>query len=98
MRAITPHVLDENITGVGFGREAIVSNVDSRVRDRDPFNVQRVPSISILWQSRDVVRDRFDPDVVERDVVCAHEEIVPAWRIEKFDALDGNVGSVVSEE
>lgn len=48
---VAPEVLHENVGGVGLGREAIVSNVDSGVGDAESVHVEGVKAVGVLGQS-----------------------------------------------
>ena len=48
VRAVAPQVFDVDVAGVRLGREAIVTDVDLTVRDRDTLDVQGVPAVGVL--------------------------------------------------
>jgi hypothetical protein len=48
VRVVTPQVLDQDVGRVGLGREAVVSNVDPRVQNRQAVHVVGVESIRVL--------------------------------------------------
>lgn len=47
---IAPEVLHKNVGSIGLGREAVVANIDSSVRDTKSIHVQRIESIGVLGQ------------------------------------------------
>jgi len=48
MSAITPQVLDVDVRRVWLGREAIVANIDTSVRDSQTIDIERVEAIGVL--------------------------------------------------
>jgi hypothetical protein len=56
----------------------------------------------LLYGTRDnyrgIGRESIDEDVVEGDVVGAHEEVCPAWRVQLGDALHADASCVVGQE
>lgn len=51
MSAITPKILDVDVGRIWFGREAVVANVDTSVRDSQTIDVERVEAICVLGES-----------------------------------------------
>lgn len=51
-----------------------------------------------IFTYRSIGRKRVDEHIVEGDVVGAHEEVCPAWRVQLGDALDANASRVVGQE
>ena len=45
---VAPKVLDENIGGVGFGRETVVADIDAGVGHCKAIDVERVEPVGIL--------------------------------------------------
>jgi len=96
--AVTPQVLDEDVGGVGFGREAVVADVDAGVCYGEAVDVERVEAIRVLREGGGVGGDGVDVDVVEDDVLGAHQEGRPAGGVFEVQARDLDVGRVVGEE
>ena len=96
--AVAPQVLNEDIGRVGLGGEAVVANVDAGVCYGETVNVERVETVGVLGQRRDVRGYGVDVDVIEDDVLGAHHEGCPAWGVFEVEAADFDVGCVVGEE
>lgn len=51
VRVVAPQVLDKDVGGVGFGREAIIADIDAGVGDRQAIDVVRIKSVGVFRES-----------------------------------------------
>ena len=49
--AVAPKVLDEDVGGVGLGREAVIADIDAGVCYGEAVDVERVKAVGVLGQS-----------------------------------------------
>lgn len=69
MGVVAPQILHEDVGCVGFGREAIVTNVHPGVGHAEAVYVERVESVGVLWQGLSRVRStRNLPGVTYRGI------------------------------
>ena len=94
MCAVAIDVLDEDIGGVGFGAEAIITNVDPGIANSQPINVVRVPTIGVFWEillnsaslpagtwhwrAYLICRKVFNNDLVINNILTGNHEVGPA--------------------
>jgi hypothetical protein len=50
VRAVAPEVADEDVGGVGFGREAVVADVYAGVEDCEAVDVEGVEAVGVFGE------------------------------------------------
>lgn len=50
MRVITPEVLHKDVGSVGLWREAIVTDINPSVGDRQAIDIERVEAVGVLGE------------------------------------------------
>lgn len=88
---------DEDVGGVGLGREAVIANVNPGVADGQAVHVVRIPAVGVLGQVL-VGGQVLNDNVVVDNVLGGHDEVSPDRRAGEADTLDVEVGSVLCIE
>jgi hypothetical protein len=81
MSVVTPQILHKDVGGVGLGREAVITDIDAGVSNRQAVHVERIKSIGVFGKCRCVGRVSIDENIVKDDIIGANKEVGPARRV-----------------
>lgn len=98
MGVVAPKILHEDMAGVGFRREAVVSNVHASIGYTKAIHNQCIEAIRVGRVTRGIGRVGMNENVIERNIIGANKKVGPAGRVQLRDSFHTDTRSILCQK